>query len=262
VIIDIITIFPDMVRAPLAESMLARAAASGLLTFNVVNLRDFTHDRHHVTDDYPYGGGEGMVMKPEPIFEAVEALLGVTGLERPAAAAPPATRIILMCPQGRAFTQEVARELSGAKRLIFVCGHYEGIDERVRLAAVTDELSIGDYVLTGGELPALVVVDAVARLIPGVLGAAAGSGHDSFGDLGVLEGPQYTRPSSYRGLDVPEVLLSGDHGRIARWRRRQALARTLERRPDLLERARLSPADAAIIEELGEEAAGRGGRLV
>ncbi|MBN1675418.1 MAG: tRNA (guanosine(37)-N1)-methyltransferase TrmD [Kiritimatiellae bacterium] len=218
--IDIITIFPQMLRGFLEESMLKRAAAAGIVAFRTVDLRAFTADRHRTTDDRPYGGGPGMIMKPEPIFEAVESV------------ATPASRVILMTPQGRRFDQTVAAELSGERHLVFVSGHYEGVDERVREHLVSDEISIGDYVLTNGVLPAAVVVDAVVRLLPGVLGAEDGARQESFCN-GQLEYPQYTRPDVFRGWRVPEVLLSGNHPRIARWRQEQARKRTQERRPDL-----------------------------
>ena len=219
--IDVLTIFPGMLDGFLGESMLKRAARSGAVEFRVVNLRDFTTDVHRTTDDRPYGGGPGMVMKPEPIFAAVESLQ------------PEGARVILMTPQGRRFDQALARELAGESHLIFICGHYEGVDERVRQALATDEISIGDYVLTNGAVAAAVVVDAVVRLRPGVLGGEGATEEESF-SAGWLEYPQYTRPPEFRGLHVPEVLVSGDHGEIRRWRHEQALRRTRERRPDLL----------------------------
>jgi tRNA (guanine37-N1)-methyltransferase len=220
--IDVITIFPGMLRGFLEESMLKRAAAKGIVRFRTIDLRDFTHDVHRSVDDRPYGGGPGMVMKPEPLFEAV------------ASVATPGARIILMTPQGRQFQQDVARELAGALHLVFICGHYEGVDERVRQGLVTDEISIGDYVLTNGALAAAVVADATVRLLPGVLGGEGATEEESFND-GLLEYPHYTRPPVFRGMAVPEVLLSGNHGEIACWRRQQAQLRTQERRPDLLE---------------------------
>ncbi|MFH0954194.1 MAG: tRNA (guanosine(37)-N1)-methyltransferase TrmD [Verrucomicrobiota bacterium] len=221
--IDVITIFPRMLDGFLGESMLKRAAQAGAVEFRVINLRDFTSDVHRTTDDRPYGGGPGMVMKPEPMFGAVESV-------RDAGA-----RVILMTPQGRRFDQDLARELSAASHLIFVCGHYEGVDERVRAALVTDEISIGDYILTNGALAAAVVIDAVVRLRPGVLGGEGATEEESFtGDR--LEYPQYTRPAEFRGMKVPEVLVSGNHEEIARWREEQSLRRTKERRPDLLDR--------------------------
>lgn len=224
-----------MLQGPLQASVLKRAQERGLLTVVLHQLRDYALDRHQLTDDLPYGGGEGMVMKPEPFFQAVESILG-------SIAAP----VILLTPQGRCFNHQVAQELAQQPRLVLLCGHYEGVDERVREQLVTDELSIGDYVLTGGELAALVVIDAVARFIPGVLGAPAGAWHDSH-TSGLLEGPQYTRPPEYRGRRVPEVLLSGNHAAIARWRRQQALRRTWERRPDLLAQAPLTAEERATI---------------
>ncbi len=220
--IDVLTIFPRMLQGFLGESMMKRAEAAGAVRFRVVNLRDFTGDRHRTTDDRPYGGGPGMVMKPEPLFAAVEAVR------------TPGARVVLMCPQGSRFDQAAARELSGAEHLVFVCGHYEGVDERVREALVTDEVSIGDYVLTNGALAAAVVIDAVMRLRPGVLGGEGAADEESFAD-GLLEYPQYTRPPEYRGMRVPEALLSGNHEAIRQWRRKQAERRTLERRPDLME---------------------------
>jgi tRNA (guanine37-N1)-methyltransferase len=216
--------------------MLARARERGLLDLRVADLRDYAEGRHRVTDDHPFGGGRGMVLKPEPLFAAVEALR------------TPGARVVLLDPQGRRFTQDIARALSRLPHLILLAGHYEGVDERVVETLVDDALSIGDYVLTGGELPALVVADAVARLVPGVLGDPAAADHDSFAG-GLLEGPQYTRPEVFRGLRVPAVLLSGDHGRIARWRRTAALWRTWRRRPDLLETAELTPAEQKQLEE-------------
>jgi tRNA (guanine37-N1)-methyltransferase len=227
-------------------SILQRARQRGLLEVRLHNIRDWTHDRHHVTDDEPYGGGGGMVMKPEPIFAAVEGVLG----------APPVCPVVLLTPQGRPFTQKVAQELAGQPRLALLCGRYEGIDERVREHLVTDEISIGDYVLTGGELPALVLVDAVSRLIPGALGDPDGAWDDSHAS-GLLEYPHYTRPPEFRGWRVPEVLLSGDHGRIARWRHEQSLLRTLQRRPDLLDKAELSDADLRFLDSLEEENKGQ-----
>ncbi len=236
--IDIVTLFPRMVEGPIGESILGRARERGLIEIRVVNLRDYATGKHRVTDDYPFGGGGGMVLKPEPLFAAVEALR------------TPGARVVLLDPRGRRFTQEIAGELSRVAHLILLAGRYEGVDERVSAALVDDELSIGDYVLTGGELPALTVADAVTRLVPGVLGDAGAARHDSFAS-GLLEGPQYTRPEEFRGMRVPEVLLSGDHANIARWRRLQALWRTWRRRPDLLETAELTPAEQKLIEEFG-----------
>ena len=220
---DVITIFPGMLKGFLEESILKRAAEKGLVEFRTVDLRGFTADKHRTTDDRPYGGGPGMIMKPEPIFRAVESVM------------TPGARVVLMTPQGVPFVQETAAELCRQEHLIFLCGHYEGVDERVREALVTDEISIGDYVLTNGALAAAVVIDAVVRLLPGALGASGATLDDSFSS-GRLEYPQYTRPPVFRGMEVPEPLLSGDHARIARWRVEQSLERTKQRRPDLLRR--------------------------
>ena len=219
--IDVLTLFPRIFAGPLEESILKRAQQKALVNIRVHNLRDFTHDKHRVVDDKPYGGGPGMLMKPEPIFEAVETVRR-TG-----------SRVVLMTPQGPLLTQARAGEFSRAAHLIILCGHYEGVDERVRAALVTDEVSIGDYVLTNGALAAAVFVDAVVRLLPGVLGDENSAGDDSFAS-GLLEGPQYTRPPEFRGMPVPEVLLSGNHEAIAKWRADWARQRTKERRPDLL----------------------------
>ncbi|MBI5395295.1 MAG: tRNA (guanosine(37)-N1)-methyltransferase TrmD [Verrucomicrobia bacterium] len=220
---DILTIFPGMFRGPMEESILKRAQEKKLVEIAVHDLRKWTRDKHNTTDDRPFGGGPGMLMKPEPIFEAVE------DLKRNA----PEARVVLLTPQGRKFDQQVAQELAQQKHLVLVCGHYEGVDERVRVALVNDEISIGDYVLTNGALAAIVVVDAVARLVPGVLGHADSAKDESFTGGG-LEYPQYTRPAEFRGMKVPEVLVSGDHAAIARWRAEQGRQRTRERRPDLL----------------------------
>lgn len=234
--IDIVTLFPGMVEGPIGESILGKARERGLVDIRVVNLRDHATGKHRVTDDYQFGGGGGMVLKPEPVFAAVEALR------------TEGARVVLLDPRGRRFTQAIARELSAVGHLILLAGRYEGVDERVSAALADDEVSIGDYVLTGGELPALVVTDAVARLIPGVLGDAEAAGQDSFAS-GLLEGPQYTRPEEFRGLRVPDVLLSGDHAKTARWRRLQAIWRTWRRRPELLETAALTPAEQKLVEE-------------
>jgi len=241
--IDILTLFPQMFVEPFSFGIFQRAVDNGLVSLRVHNIRDFTHDKHNVVDDYTYGGGSGMVMKPEPIFEAVDSIK--KELKNQAGDIP----VILLSPQGRLFTQQVARELSQQDNLILICGHYEGVDERVSQYLVTDEISIGDYVLTGGEFPAMVVVDAVVRLLPGVLGSEDSPLDDSHAH-GLLEYPQYTRPVEYRGWPVPEVLLSGNHARIARWRREQIIRRTLERRPDLLDKAELSLEDKKIAEKL------------
>lgn len=218
--IDVLTLFPAMFAGPLDESIIRRARERGLLDLRLHNLRDWTHDRHRTVDDRPFGGGPGMLLKPEPIFEAVASLRG------------PDTRCILMGPAGRRFDQLVARELAALPHLILICGSYEGVDERVREFLVDDELSIGDYVLTNGALPAMVVIDAVTRLLPGALGDDASTREESFGGGGI-EYPQYTRPADFQGLKVPEVLLSGNHAAIARWRAEQARLRTAQRRPDL-----------------------------
>src|SRR5205823_3510635 len=214
--VDVLTLFPGMFSGPLDESIIKRARATGVLDLRVHNLRDWTHDRHRTVDDKPFGGGPGMLLKPEPIFEAVESLA-----DEPA-------RVILLSPTGRPFNQQVAHEIAGASHLVLVCGSYEGFDERVREHLADDELSIGDYVLTNGALPAMVIIDAVTRLLPGALGDAQSPGEESFSQ-GLLEYPQYTRPADFRGMKVPEVLLSGNHAQIARWRAEQAKKRTRER---------------------------------
>lgn len=229
--IDVITLFPEMF-APLSHSILGRAIEQELLTVRYVNPRDFTSDRHRTVDDYPYGGGPGMVMKAEPIFLAVESVLGPV-MEEESTPASPGAAIILLSPAGRVFKQSIAAELAARDHLVLICGHYEGVDERVREHLATDELSIGDYVLTGGELAAMVVIDAVARLLPGVLGHAESAGDESHSH-GLLEYPQYTRPPEFRGWPVPERLLSGHHAEIGKWRRRQSLERTAAGRPDLM----------------------------
>ncbi len=243
---DVFTLLPEVFPPYLDTSILQRARERGLIDVRVHNIRDYTHDKHHTTDDIPYGGGGGMVMKPEPLVEAVETVLGLQpGVK-------PDYPVILLTPQGRVFNQSIATELAGHARLALICGRYEGVDERIRRSLVTDEISIGDYVLTGGELPALIVIDAVSRLLPGVLGDPDGATDDSHAS-GLLEYPHYTRPPQFRGQSVPEVLLSGDHAKIARWRREQSLLRTLERRPDLLEKAELSAADRKFLKEHGYE---------
>ncbi len=238
---DVLTLFPALVTGPLQESILKRAIDTGRLVVAVHNIRDHALDKHHVTDDVPYGGGGGMVMKPEPIFAAVRAALAdALSMRLP---------IILMTPQGRRFTQAVAQELAQHERIVLICGRYEGVDERVREFLATDEISIGDYVLTGGELPALVVMDAVTRLLPGVLGDPGATLEDSHSD-GLLEYPHYTRPPDFQGHAVPEVLLSGHHAQVERWRREASLRRTWERRPDLLAQANLSEADREFLARL------------
>ena len=256
---DVFTLFPSLLTSPLQEGILKRAIEAGRLSVVAHNIRDYAADKHHVTDDLPYGGGGGMVMKPEPVFAAVEDILSE---EREAKSegplyAPrstlhvPRPPIILLTPQGRLFTQAVARELAAHERIVLICGRYEGVDERVRQFLATDEISIGDYVLTGGELPALVVMDAVTRLLPGVLGDPGATLDDSHADA-LLEYPHYTRPANFRGQTVPDVLLSGDHAQVDRWRREQSLRRTWERRPDLLAKAHLSQTDQEFLARLAQ----------
>jgi tRNA (guanine37-N1)-methyltransferase len=242
---DIFTILPEVFSPYLESSILQRARQRGLIEVRVHNIRDYTQDKHHTTDDTPYGGGGGMVMKPEPIFEAVESVLG----SLPTSGQPTTVPVILLTPQGRVFNQRMAEELSRYEKIALLCGRYEGVDERIREHLVTDEISVGDYVLTGGELPALVMIDALSRLIPGVLGDPEGAQDDSH-SMGLLEYPHYTRPPDFRGWGVPEVLLSGDHGRIERWRREQALLRTFNKRPDMLEKADLSETEKKFVEAL------------
>jgi tRNA (guanine37-N1)-methyltransferase len=239
---DVFTLLPEVYPPYLDSSILQRARQRGLIDVHVHNIRDWSTDKHHVTDDEPYGGGGGMVMKVEPVFAAVESVLG------PESGCP----IILLTPQGRVFTQKIALELAQHARLALICGRYEGVDERIRQHLVTDEISIGDYVLTGGELPSLILIDAVSRLLPGVLGDPDGPFDDSHAS-GLLEYPHYTRPPEYRGWGVPEILLSGDHGKIAKWRREQSLRRTLKRRPDLLENAPLSDTDRQVLKKIKDE---------
>ena len=243
---DIVTIFPAMVEQALGAGIVGRAIERGTLDVRVRDLRDFTTDRHRVVDDVPYGGGPGMVLKPEPIFRALDAIEQEHG-SRP--------RVVLTSPQGTALTQEVAQRLSASAHLVLLCGRYEGVDERVR-SRVDEEISIGDYVLSGGELPALVIVDAVARLVPGVVGDEQSVADDSF-SRGLLDFPQYTRPAEVQALKVPEVLLSGNHAEIRRWRKREAVARTLARRPDLLRSAVLDDEEQQILRELKEQDDGR-----
>ena len=243
---DVITIFPGMVEAVLAEGILGRARAAGIVDIRVRDLRDYTEDRHRTVDDVPFGGGPGMVMKPEPLFRAVEAVTADRG-------APSA--VLLMTPQGRRFTHAEADRLSRLESLVVLCGRYEGVDERVTDALVTDEVSIGDYVLTGGELPALVVLEAVARLVPGVVGDAGSVEADSF-VRGMLDHPHYTRPAVFRGVAVPDVLTSGNHAAIERWRRRERLRRTWRRRPDLIAEAELTAEERRELDELRDEVQG------
>lgn len=242
---EVFTLLPEVFPPYLESSILQRARQRGLIDVRVHNIRDYTHDKHHTTDDTPYGGGGGMVMKPEPVFEAVESVLGLDSSH----AQPLAIPVILLDPQGRVFSQRIAEELARHERIALLCGRYEGVDERIREHLVTDEISIGDYVLTGGELPALILIDAVSRLIPGVLGDPTGAEDDSH-SMGLLEYPHYTKPSEYRGWKVPDVLLSGDHAKIEKWRREQALTRTFHRRPDMIEKAELSELDKKFISDL------------
>jgi tRNA (guanine37-N1)-methyltransferase len=236
---EVFTLLPEVFPAYLESSILQRARQRGLIEVRVHNIRDYTHDKHHTTDDIPYGGGGGMVMKPEPIFDAVESILGVQ----------PDCPILLLTPQGRVFNQRIAAEYSLHEKIALICGRYEGVDERIRKHLVSDEISIGDYVLTGGELPALILIDAISRFIPGVLGDPDGASDDSHAS-GLLEYPHYTRPPEFRGWSVPEVLLSGDHAKINQWRREQSLRRTFERRPDLLDKAELSEADRRMLKQI------------
>ena len=270
---EVFTLLPEVFPSYLETSIIKRARERDLITVRVHNIRDYTHDKHHMTDDTPYGGGGGMVMKPEPVFEAVETVLGLNpsfdySLEKHSASAhivpmisredephlsppEPASNIpiILLTPQGRVFDQSIAQELSQHPHIVLICGRYEGVDERIREHLVTDEISIGDYVLTGGELPALILIDAIARLLPDVLGDPTGAQDDSHA-MGLLEYPHYTRPPEFRGWKIPDTLLSGAHARIDKWRREQALLRTFNKRPDMLEKADLSKEDKKFIEGL------------
>ncbi|MFU8689619.1 tRNA (guanosine(37)-N1)-methyltransferase TrmD [Rossellomorea sp. FS2] len=236
--IDVLSLFPSMFEGVFGESILKKAAEKEAVNYQVVNFREFSDNKHKQVDDYPYGGGAGMVLKPQPVFDAVDSLKRDS---KP--------RVILMCPQGERYTQAKAEELAQEEHLIFICGHYEGYDERIREHVVTDEISIGDYVLTGGELGAMVVIDSVVRLIPGVLGNEDSPVLDSFSS-GLLEHPHYTRPSDFRGMEVPQPLLSGNHKLIEEWREKESFRRTLERRPDLLEDYPLTEKQAAMVEEL------------
>jgi tRNA (guanine37-N1)-methyltransferase len=238
-VFDILTIFPEIFRSPLSESLMKKALDKGILQVRIWNLRDFTEDKHRTTDDYPYGGGAGMVMKAEPIFRAVEEIK----------TNDPKARTLLLTPQGERFHQGLARGLSEQKHWILICGRYEGLDERVRLGVVDREISIGDYVLNGGEIPALVFLEVISRYVPGFLGSEQSVEEETFSD-GLLEYPHYTRPPVIRGMEVPEVLLSGNHAEIKRWRRRESLKRTYLRRPDLLERADLSEEDLEYLAQL------------
>ena len=239
---EVFTLLPEVFPPYLESSILQRARQRGLIDVHVHNIRDYTRDKHHTTDDIPYGGGGGMVMKPEPVFDAVESVLG-SDADCP---------IILLTPQGRVFNQRIAAEFSLHEKIALICGRYEGVDERIRAHLVTDEISIGDYVLTGGELPALILIDAISRFIPGVLGDPDGATDDSHAS-GLLEYPHYTRPPEFRGWAVPDVLLSGDHAKINQWRREQSLHRTLARRPDLLDKAELNEADKKLLEQIKKQ---------
>jgi tRNA (guanine37-N1)-methyltransferase len=261
---EVFTLLPEIFPPYLDNSIMKRARERGLINVRVHNIRDYTHDKHHTTDDTPYGGGGGMVMKPEPVFEAIETVLGLSNsttditdasrtenLQENAVDSVPSVvntiPIILLTPQGRVFNQSIAKELSQHKRIVLLCGRYEGIDERIREHLVTDEISIGDYVLTGGELPALILIDAIARLLPDVLGDPTGAEDDSHA-MGLLEYPHYTRPPEFRGWKIPEVLLTGAHAKIDKWRREQALLRTLKKRPDMLAKADLTKEDKKFVE--------------
>jgi tRNA (guanine37-N1)-methyltransferase len=262
---EVFTLLPEIFPSYLDTSIIKRARERGLIHVRVHNIRDYTHDKHHTTDDTPYGGGGGMVMKPEPVFEAIESVLpkkhrdDVSVVEeqaevegQPFDAAQGKSSgvpIILLTPQGRVFNQSIAQELSQHSHIILLCGRYEGIDERIREHLVTDEISIGDYVLTGGELPALILIDAISRLLPDVLGDPTGAEDDSHA-MGLLEYPHYTRPPEFRGWKIPEVLLTGAHAKIDKWRREQALLRTLKKRPDMLEKAELTKADKKFLDSL------------
>ncbi len=243
--IDILTLFPEVFQALFSFGIFQRAVDRKLISVNVHNIRDYTHDKHHTVDDYAFGGGAGMVLKPEPVFEAVESVKSDISCDKEPGELP----VILLTPQGRLFSQQIAHELARYNNLILICGHYEGIDERVREHLVTDEISVGDYVLSGGELAAMVVVDAVVRLLPGVLGSPDSPLEDSHTN-GLLEYPQYTRPAVYKDWSVPQILLSGNHAQIAKWRREQAIQRTLKRRPELLDRANLSFEERQLISRL------------
>ena len=240
--VDVLTLFPDILSGPLDQSILGRAIARGLLSVNLVDIRDFAGGPHRVTDEPPHGGGPGMVLKPEPVYRAVESLESINSLER----------VILLTPQGRRLDQQIVRELAAAPDMVLICGRYEGVDERIRVGLATDEISIGDYVLSGGELPALVLIETVSRLIPGVVGRQLSVEDDSFSD-GLLGYPQYTKPREFRGMEVPQVLLSGNHEEIRRWRLKEALRRTIERRPDLIEKGAFDGEVRQLLDELRDE---------
>jgi tRNA (guanine37-N1)-methyltransferase len=240
--IHVITIFPEMFPPVLDAGIVGRAQRSGLAQIQVHDLRDHTHDRHRTVDDSPFGGGPGMVMRPEPLFEALEAI-----------SPPPNTPVVVLTPQGRPYGQRDAERLSAHENIVFICGRYEGIDERARTSLATEEISIGDFVLTGGEIPALVIIDSIIRLLPGAMGHGEEAVADDSHTSGLLQYPQYTRPAEYRGLGVPDVLLSGDHAAVDRWRRKEALRRTMTRRPEMLSATELSVADRKLLNELEEE---------
>ncbi|MFJ8256870.1 tRNA (guanosine(37)-N1)-methyltransferase TrmD [Peribacillus asahii] len=241
--IDVLSLFPEMFEGVLGSSILKKAAEKQAASYRVINFRDYADNKHHTVDDYPYGGGAGMVLKPQPIFDAVEALQGEATVK---------PRVILLCPQGERYTQKKAEELARQQHLIFVCGHYEGYDERIREHVVTDEISLGDYVLTGGELGAMVIIDSVVRLLPGVLGNEASPVLDSYSS-GLLEHPHYTRPADFRGMKVPNALLSGNHKKIEEWRMKESLRRTWMRRPDLLDSYSLSEIEKKLLAEIQKE---------
>jgi tRNA (guanine37-N1)-methyltransferase len=245
---EVFTLLPEVFPSYLETSIIKRARERGLINVRVHNIRDYTHDKHNTTDDTPYGGGGGMVMKPDPVFEAIETVLGLNSNQTPP---EPDSNIpiILLTPQGRVFNQSIAQELSQHPHIALLCGRYEGIDERIREHLVTDEISIGDYVLTGGELPALILIDAIARLLPDVLGDPTGAQDDSHA-TGLLEYPHYTRPPEFRGWKAPDILLSGDHAKIEKWRREQSLLRTFKKRPDMLAKAELTKKDLKFVESL------------
>jgi len=237
--VDVLTLFPDILSGPLEQSILGRAIERGLLSVNLVDIRDFADGPHRVTDEPPHGGGPGMVLKPEPVFRAAESLEGVNSLER----------VILLTPQGRRLDQQIVSDLAAAPDMALICGRYEGVDERIRVGLATDEISIGDYVLSGGELPALVLIEAISRLIPGVVGRQLSVEDDSFSN-GLLGCPQYTKPREFRGMEVPQVLLSGNHEEIRRWRLKESLRRTIERRPDLIEKGLFDGEVQQLLDEL------------
>jgi tRNA (guanine37-N1)-methyltransferase len=245
---EVFTLLPEVFPSYLETSIIKRARERDLINVRVHNIRDYTHDKHNTTDDTPYGGGGGMVMKPDPVFEAIETVLGLNSNQTPP---EPDSNIpiILLTPQGRVFNQSIAQELSQHPHIALLCGRYEGIDERIREHLVTDEISIGDYVLTGGELPALILIDAIARLLPDVLGDPTGAQDDSHA-TGLLEYPHYTRPPEFRGWKTPDILLSGDHAKIEKWRREQSLLRTFNKRPDMLKKAELTKKDLKFVESL------------